>query len=172
MPWPKTFFCGQSFSIMEPIASMQRLENSLLGMLKEEIWDCWALNNQRPRDLSEVLERTLSFRAGDIQLTSWGDRLSVLVPWPSLTVTSRGRPRRWSTLLWLTRSLDWPCFGTMPRLSWFLQPLLRSLQQFRAWKKLSTVLKPVASNSPLLRKLYWMVWGPLRCGCGFMLARP
>lgn len=44
---------------MEQIASRQRLENSLLGMHKEEIWDCWALNNQRPRDLSEVLERTL-----------------------------------------------------------------------------------------------------------------
>ena len=59
----------------------------------------------------------------------------------------------------------------MPRLSWFLQPLLRSLQQFRAWKKLSTVLKPVASNRSVLRKLYWVVWWPLKCGCGFMLVR-
>lgn len=37
-------------------------------------------------------------QAGDIQPASRGDGLSVLGPWPSLSVTSRKRPRRWSTV--------------------------------------------------------------------------
>lgn len=37
--------------------------------------------------------------------------------------------------VWLPQSLEWPHFSTMPRLSWFLQPVLRSLQRFKAWKK-------------------------------------
>lgn len=75
-------------------------------------------------------------------------------------------------LPWLTRSLDWPHFGTTPRLSWFPQPLLKSLQLFRVWKKSFKVLKLVASNTLQLRKLCWMVWWPLRYGCSFISERP
>ena len=34
-----------------------------------------------------------TFRAGDIQPASQGDGLSVLAPWPNLSITSRRRPR-------------------------------------------------------------------------------
>ena len=57
---------------------------------------------------------------GEIQLASWGDRLSVLEPWSSLSVTSQ---RRLLALVNAAVTYLKPQllrFGTMPRLSWFL----------------------------------------------------
>ena len=59
---------------------------------------------------------------------------------PPLTMFIRNLRRRhrwwWSQPWLILRSPIWPHFGTTPRLSWFPQPLVKSLQLFRVWKKI------------------------------------
>ena len=69
---------------------------------------------------------------GEIQLASWGDRLSVLEPWSSLSVTLQRRLLALVNAAVTYLKPQLAMFWYYAKVELVSQPLLRSLQQFRA----------------------------------------